>query len=94
MPPFSIRRLTVEIQDLINLVAQESGAAVVAALALHMLRQSYRQRIEDREEQIAELNRYAELFQKTLVDIAHTLGQNNEVHRRLIDLLERQANGE
>lgn len=82
-----------EIQEMINLLVEESGAVVVAALALHMLRQSYRQRMEDRQEQLAELTRHAEVFQKTLTDISHTLGQNNEVHRRLIALLEQRGDG-
>jgi hypothetical protein len=91
MPPFLRREgVAVEIQELINLVAEESGAVLVAALALHMLRQSYQQRMEDREEQTTAMTRHAEAFQKTLTDIARTLGQNNEVHRRLIALLERR----
>lgn len=82
-----------EFQDIVHLLAQESGAAVVAALALHMLRQSYRQRLEEHEEQVAQMTRHAETFQQTLTDVARTLGENNEVHRRLIALLEEQGEG-
>jgi len=76
------------ITDLVTLVLRESSTAALAVLALWMLKQSYEQRMADIQEQRDTERQRADTLQATLMDVSERLGENAEIHRRLLRFLE------
>lgn len=84
------------IDEIIKIIASETGTLALAVLALYMLKRSYEERLEDRTEFSAELKEqrdYARehraMLERVIVDVSRHLGESTEVQRQVLEELRR-----